>query len=287
MLMISNALYIQYFYDVVQLGSFSKAAEKHFITQSAVSQAVKKLESSCEQTFIYHHQNRLHLTPEGDLFFEKAADFLKQFSYLESFVESLAMNKIKKVHFGCMHSLALALVPRVIQAFKKKYPESIISFELGNGAHLLHRVKSGELDFAIVLDNDDLSYFYTVDLYRGTHEVFEGRDCSSKGLIISEQSFESKLFIQLFQRAYNRSPQIDMKVASWEVIASLTESGIGLGYFPDYLLYHHKNVKSVKYSFDSLQYRLKAVFRSKENLSTHSEAFLMELERCLVDRQGC
>ena len=274
MLIASFATYLKYFSDVVSLKSFSKAAKRNFISQSAMSQAIKKLEERTGHQLIYHSRNTLNVTPEGKLLFAKIQGLMDHFDSLEVFFEELKNEKIKKVHFGCMHSIALSILPKVIRTFKRRYTQSEISFELGNGAYIRRLVAQGEVDFGIVIDYDDLEIFFTQELHRGHYEVYRSKKCMSDKLMISDQSNESKLFIKNYISSFNRSPEIEMKVASWEVIARLTEMGIGCGYFPDYLTYYYKLVEPMKYPFPSIAYSLVALFKSKCHATSHTDVFL-------------
>lgn len=272
MLIASFATYLKYFSDVVSLGSFSKAAKRNFISQSAMSQAIKKLEERIGHQLIHHARNTFDVTPEGKLLYARIQELMDQFDGLELFFDEL--KGIKKVHFGCMHSIALSILPKVIRAFKRKHPLAEISFELGNGAYIKRLVRRGEVDFGLVFDYDDLIDGHTLDLQQGTFEVYRAKRCMSEKLIISDQSDEAKLFIKKHSKALKRAPEIEMRVASWEVIARLTEMGIGYGYFPDYLTYHYKGVEPVKFPFAPISYRLVALFKSKGHVTGHAEHFL-------------
>lgn len=281
MLIHSFATYLQYFSDVVALKSFSKAAEKNFISQSAISQAIKKLENYSGHTLFYHHQNTLQLTSEGKLLYNQVKGLIDQFEKLDSFFQQLQSGHLVKIHFGCMHSIAIASLPKVIQQFKKKFPQADISFKLGPGGYILDLVKNGELDFGIVLDNDDLTAFHTDELYEGKHEVFECSHNKNRRLLISDASYEATQFIKNYKNFYNKPPEIEMKINSWEVIARLTETGIARGYFPDYLLFHHKKLKKITYPFASLNYKMIAAFRSSKHLHTHAKDFLNLFKKSL------
>ena len=59
---------IKYFQTVVRLGSFSKAADECFISQSAVSQQIQALERELGVTLLQRENRKFSLTPAGEFF---------------------------------------------------------------------------------------------------------------------------------------------------------------------------------------------------------------------------
>lgn len=281
MLIIHHMTLLRYFYDVAEQKSFSKAAKKNFISQSAISQAMQKLEKQLGHPLFLHHRNLCELSPDGRILFDEVQKLMSQMNHFQRFVNHLKDEKIFKVHFGCMHSIALALLAPTIKAFKKENPNAIINFELGNGAYLLEQIDHGNIDFGILLNNQDLSEYHTLTLYQGYHEVYEKKEAASKKLMISNLSVEAQVFLERYQAHYQKKPEIEMEVSSWEVIARLTEAGLAWGYFPDYLTYNHKQLVKVLYPFPSLPYEMVAVFKSKSHMSQQALSFLDLFKACL------
>ena len=63
---------IRYFQSVVRLGSFTAAAEEHFISQSAISQQIKALEEELGVTLLERKKRSFTLTPAGEFFYKKS-----------------------------------------------------------------------------------------------------------------------------------------------------------------------------------------------------------------------
>jgi len=60
------------FLSVVQLGSFSKVADKEFLSQRAVSKQISKLEADLGVALFTRNANQIQLTPQGKFFFSSA-----------------------------------------------------------------------------------------------------------------------------------------------------------------------------------------------------------------------
>jgi len=274
MLIASLTTFLTYFSDVAHLKSFTLAAKKNFISQSAISQGIKKLEEHCGFSLFIHDRNHFQLTAQGKALLEKIQPLLQQIDTLDHCLTDLREEKQIRLHFGCMHSIALAMLPQINTSFKKEYPLAEIDFQLGHGGIILEQVRKGEVDFGIVLDNDDLSSFHTLPLYEGTFEVFSSSHTTSEKYLLSEPSFETNIFKRQYKELYGNYLEVEMKVQSWEVIASLVEAGVGRGYFPDYLQIKHPHIERIDLGLPPNPYKIVAIFRQAAFVSKPAEDFL-------------
>lgn len=61
---VPNSTFLRYFLSAAQFKSISKAAKENFVSQSAISQAINKLETALSKQLITHEQNRFQLTAD-------------------------------------------------------------------------------------------------------------------------------------------------------------------------------------------------------------------------------
>ncbi len=69
-----NLYHLKFFCDAVTYKSISEAAKRNFVTQSAVSQAIGKLETLFGASLIYHNRQKLYVTEEGNVVYDHAKD---------------------------------------------------------------------------------------------------------------------------------------------------------------------------------------------------------------------
>ena len=83
---------LKIFCDLVETKSFSQAAERNFVTQSAVSQQVRGLESKFKRRLLERVRGRreLHLTQEGEAFYEASREVLQAYGQLEESMRQLS-----------------------------------------------------------------------------------------------------------------------------------------------------------------------------------------------------
>lgn len=133
---------MKYFVTVVDCNSFTKAALKCYISQSAISQQIQALEEELGVQLIKRENKKFFLTSIGKYFYEHSSLLLNE-------VENLKKEIVKRAHIGITHLkigylkyYGVEELNLAIAEFSKVYPE--ISLELINGNHeelyeLLHR----------------------------------------------------------------------------------------------------------------------------------------------------
>lgn len=151
--------------------------------------------------------------------------------------------------------------------------EPILRF--GHTGTIVELVKKGDVDFGIVLDNEDFSAFNFKEIYKGQYRLYQAKKLPKqavKKFILSEERKEVSLL-----RKYLHQKDIEMKtcmeVSSWEVIASLTEAGLGIGFLPDYII-GKRPLIPYKCSIPKIPYRILAIFSKNRKLPRNAKMFI-------------
>ena len=271
-----NLTFLKYFLSAAQAKSVSKAAKENFVSQSAISQAINKLEKALDKQLITHEKNRFQLTTDGLILFEKCKKVFTLFNEIEdTFNETDGIYK-GKISFACTHSFALSLLPPYLSNLSKMYSEIEPILRFGHTGTILEHVKKGEVDFGIVIDNEDFTAFHSVEIFRGEYKLYRGKKISSPNLNKFILSEERKEVLLLKQYLYNQGVEMSscMEVSSWEVIASLTELGFGIGFLPDYIVGKRKIVSYDPYLIPAIPYRILAIFPKNRQLSRNAKMFI-------------
>jgi DNA-binding transcriptional LysR family regulator len=138
------------FYYTVSSGSFSGAAEKLFITQSAVSQAIKNLETKLGVTLFFRKTRNLKLTPEGEMLFthiEQAYNFIKAGEQKLAETQNLDSGEIR---IGASDTVCKYFLLPYLESFHRLYPKVKIQFINRTSPKILENLKNGAVDFAVV-----------------------------------------------------------------------------------------------------------------------------------------
>jgi DNA-binding transcriptional LysR family regulator len=271
-----NFTYLKYFYDAVKLGGVSGSAKANYVTQSAISQGITKLEKSLGTLLVAHHPNRFRLTPEGEIAFERAAEILRK---ITEFKDELNVQAIGSLEFACTYSFAVSNIPRYLQRFKQAYPTTEINFYLGKNSDIKQMLKKGAIDFGIGPDEGDLEDYEKHDLHQGFFGLYVSstvKENSNLDFILAEgECKDSAFFRQTYCKHYGRMPTVALEVNSWEVIANLSIEGLGIGYFPDYIALGKKEMlKKYELNLPCFPYSIKAFYPRGMKLRKSSEIFI-------------
>ena len=123
---------LEYFCAVSQYHSITQAAQKLYVTQPAVSNAIRELEKEFSVSLFTRSKNHLTLTKEGELFYQKAAALLRQIQQTSSELYDLG-KQTSPVRVGIPPILSTIFFPDMLTEFRKEYPEIPVElFEYGS-----------------------------------------------------------------------------------------------------------------------------------------------------------
>jgi DNA-binding transcriptional LysR family regulator len=271
-----NLIYLKYFCDAVRLKSISQAAKVNFVTQSAVSQAINKLERYYKKELIVHKQNKFQATLEGEFLFSKGIELLQKSQHIQ---EELVQERIPgTIDIACTHSFALALLPKYLKKLKDLYPELHVNIHLGHLGIIKDLLHKGHVDCGIALINEELPQLQIYPIYEGFYRTYVASNLDrykTLPFILSEERKETSLLKSAWKKRFKKDLSVLMEVSSWEVIASLCEQGLGIGFVPDYIVKDgRRKLKEINLGLKTFPYIVGAIFTKTDRLSRKAQALL-------------
>ncbi|MBR3227446.1 MAG: LysR family transcriptional regulator [Erysipelotrichaceae bacterium] len=175
---------MRYFVMVCETGSLTSAAELLFVTQPAISKALRDLEQEWGIQLFTRHNNRLVITRKGQIAYDKTKEFLVQTSRFENEIKSIGINNTV-LTLVMNSSTSLLLYPTMIRSFRKEHPD--IDFQL------LEVKEHADLELANNPDADilimpsgrhriDQDRFETVHLFDSEYTILVGEESPLKDL---------------------------------------------------------------------------------------------------------
>lgn len=137
------------FLTVCQYMNFTRAAETLNMTQSAVSQHIKFLETAYGVRLFTTSGKKLLLTEAGKILQQAAIALRHDEQHLRDRLQQSQSDK-EKYRFGATLSVAEFMVPKNLEHFLSNHPHSHVRMAVANTKELLAKLTTGELDFAIV-----------------------------------------------------------------------------------------------------------------------------------------
>lgn len=140
---------LEYFCAASRYHSITQAAQKLYVTQPAISSAIRELEKEFSVSLFTRAKNHLTLTTEGEIFYKKASELLRQINRTESEFYDLGL-QVAPLKIGIPPLLSIIFFPDMLLAFRERYPEVPVElFEYGS-IRAAALVQEETLDLALV-----------------------------------------------------------------------------------------------------------------------------------------
>ncbi len=149
---------IRYFLTIIEVNSFTKAAQQHFVSQPSLSAGIKKLEQELDVTLFERGggTRKVILTPAGLLFQKRAQAILAEYQSARQDLRELKAQPT--IRLATLHSIRASSIAKIVSAFHQKYP--LVSITICNGylQELGDWLEQGKVDIAITwLPENDTS----------------------------------------------------------------------------------------------------------------------------------
>lgn len=138
------------FCDLAETASFSQAAQRNAITQSAVSQQIKALESKFGARLIERGKKNFSLTREGQVFLGAAREILDVVDGLETRLRELREVVSGDLRLAAVHSVGLHELPTFTRQFSRQYPQVKLHAEYLRASEVYAAVLDGKVEAGFV-----------------------------------------------------------------------------------------------------------------------------------------
>jgi len=141
---------LKVFCDLADLRSFSKTAEKHLLSQSAISQQLAQLELVHKCQLINRKKRPIELTQAGRLLYQASKDILDRHEQLQSEMTTLKSFAASRINVAAIFSIGMHTLPDYIKRFMVSYPEVNVHVEYFSAARIYGLVLAGDIDIGLV-----------------------------------------------------------------------------------------------------------------------------------------
>ena len=249
-----NQTQLKIFTVAAEQGSFTKAADKFFITQAAVTQHIRALEESLGCSLFDRRKRPVRLTPAGKSFYVDAKNLIRQMESSVGRAKEAAAGNGGSLHIGFLKGYERSDLPAAARRFRRKYPNTFLSFERKSSDQLAAGLMQGSFDIIYTWDSTNLRQEQAVT-WRQTDQIrlvaalytghpLAGRMQLSRAELRGEsilymspsedfESYGDSVFIRLYQESgYN--PDILFRTSDLEVILTMVAAEEGISILPDY-----------------------------------------------------
>lgn len=229
------------FQEVANLGNISAAAQKLYISQSAVSQSIKQLEEQLQVRLFSRSTKGVHLTSEGQMLLEYVTHAL---GLIQSGEEKIAQARellTGELIIGASDTVTKTYLLSRLEAFHKAYPDIRIRILNGTSQMVLEYLHAGQVDIAFASEQPDADD-YTVRHCVDTHTIFVAspdypcdfmhpysmEEIAALPLILLEKKASSRVYVEQFFQSHGIRIQPEIELGSHNLLISLARIGLGV-----------------------------------------------------------
>ena len=172
---------LRYFVAIADHGSLSKAAERVYVAQSALSHQMAQLESELGARLFDRSRRGVELTEAGQRFFPHAVAILRQTEEAVASVRSTDQEPEGHVVFGIPHSASHALALPLLRAVRQRHPKVTLELTEELTGNLTRQLRTGQIQLAVLFDDGQLSGFTSTRVLREQLHLIEPAQARGPG----------------------------------------------------------------------------------------------------------
>ncbi|PKM56291.1 MAG: LysR family transcriptional regulator [Firmicutes bacterium HGW-Firmicutes-5] len=276
------------FYHVAKYLSFSVASQVLYLSQSAVSQSIKQLESKLDTPLFNRSTKQVTLTPQGEKLMEYIEPALHLIAGGEAYLKETMTLDRGQLHIGASDTICKYYLLDYFKKFHHLYPGVEIRVTNRTSLQCVSLLRKGLVDLIVTnLPNNSIredmhvmpvqtfqdvfiaSHLYAID--SGPHTL----SALSKHpiLMLARQTTTSNYLYQLFESdGLSITPSVEL--GSIDLLIDLTGIDLGISFVPDFCMKNRPDLRILETSVPIPRRQLGVVVPEKRPLSEASKKFI-------------
>jgi LysR family cyn operon transcriptional activator len=242
-MLIANLEWYRVFYRIAQAGSFSKAAEELYITQPAVSYAVKQLEEGLGSKLFFRTSKGVKLTHEGEVLYRYIE---KAYHLIQAGEKELAsMHELQsgEIAIGASDTLCKHFLLPHVERFHQDFPFVKLQVTNRTTQETIELLKQGKVDFGIInlpIEDKQLHVQEALELQdtfvagRAYHELAQAPISLERlvtyPLLLLEKGSSIRRYADGFAEARGLKLQPEIELGSIDLLVDFARIGLGIAY---------------------------------------------------------
>lgn len=238
-----NLEYYKIFYYVSKYGSFTKAAEALCISQPAISQAVKQLESSLGSSLFVRTQKGVKLTPEGEMLYSYIAPGYENILLGENQFKKMIDLDTGEIRIGASDMTLQFYLLSYLETFHLKYPDIKVNVTNAPTPDTLEYLYKGKIDFGVVSAPFQIKPDITAREVQVIEDIFvagskfaplkdkilDYTDLKGLPIICLESNTSTRTYVDEYLKDNGVSLEPEFELATSDMIVQFTLRNLGIG----------------------------------------------------------
>ena len=240
-----NLRQLEMFQAIVEAGSFTKAGEKLYVSQSAISRQIGLLEEELGDRLFMRVSKRVTLTPAGEILIKYSNKLFRDLK--DTVLEIAETNELTRgyLRIGGVMSVCTYLLPRVLARYKALHPQVELSVITGSSEKIIQKILTNQVDLGVLtlpVKQPELQSLPAIEeelvvVTHPKHPLARAREVHPKDLapyrlILFEKGSVTRRVLDKFFEETQLVPQIAMEIENVEIIKPLVAIGLGITIIP-------------------------------------------------------
>ncbi len=276
---------LQAFLAVAETGSFSRAAERVYLTQPAISKRIAALERRLDAQLFDRIGRRVQLTEAGRALLERSRSILNELDDAKRSLANLSGQLRGSLSLATSHHIGLHRIPETLRRFHARYPDVRLDLRFMDSEQACHAVVRGELELAVVtlppapiaqlrcerIWNDPLDVVVAPMHALAAHRTATVRALLEHPAILPGPGTYTREIILNALGTARESVRVDMTTNYLEVLKMLVSIGLGWTALPRTMIDDDLKVVQIK-NMKTIRRELGIVTHAKRTLSNAGDA---------------
>lgn len=225
------------FVTVIESGSFTRASDELYVTQSGVSRAVASLESELGVRLLVRSRAGIGTTDAGERLLEHARVILSRVESIRQGATDSSELRVGRLRLGGFPSVCARLLPGLVRAFERDYPGVEVSLSEGSGQEVAEWVRKGSVDVGFTslpvggLEGIPIAVDRMFAVLPPDHPGASAREPLEIGLLPAEdfilpRGHDEEIITGVLERA-GIVPRVKFTLRDATTILSMVEEGLG------------------------------------------------------------
>lgn len=218
------------FVEMSSCSTIVQSAKKLEISQPALSESLKRLETDLGYTLFYRSRSGIQLTPSGKVFLGKAHKALHAFNELDISTETENIFTGRIITVGCHPTVAQYSIPKALSYLKSKAPDYKIELRHDLSRNIQAEIQRGHIDIGIVINPAEVPDLVIQKLAIDTVGVWTAKTDEELDTVICNLNlFQTQSIL----KKWKDKPHKIISTDSLELICRLVNEKVGLGILPE------------------------------------------------------
>ena len=280
---------LETFLEVARLSSFSRAAEKRFRTQPAISSQIRALEEEVGARLLDRSGGKVSMTASGKLFLKYAEETIEARKAALTAIAETERVPRGEIIVGANEGTCLHILPEVFAHFKRQYPDVAVNIKRADYAKILESVIDNSVDFGVVslpvtdnrltvvlIHRDELVIISPPDHPLARMKSATVAEVSRFPLVVPKAGHTRDALENLFHER-KLKPRYAMELDSSELLKRFVAADVGVGFIARSNVSEDVQAQvlaAVRLSDAQIRRDLALVFRKDKALSRAALAFI-------------